>query len=209
MKREAALYKMTIKEAEGYSEEYCRKHFPLRFERAMQFRFHEDQLRCIGAGALLYEILGLEDRDLETGEHGKPFAAACDLQFNLSHSGEYIVLATAKVPVGVDIEKADRKKDKDLSSLVRYVAMPKESEWVYEDADDGGQTERFMQLWTMKESVVKAMGDGLYRSPSSFSVLPLIRGDRILLDGRELCGRTEREDGYVLSVCTCAETAVS
>lgn len=203
MKPEAALYKMTIEEAARYSEEYCRRHFPLRYKRAMQLRFREDQLRCIGAGALLYERLGLEDRDIETGEHGKPLANACELQFNLSHSGEYIVLATARTPVGVDIEKADRKAGRDLAGLVRYVAAPEECEWIYQDTDSRERAERFLQLWTMKESVVKALGDGLYRPFSSFGVLPLIGGERIVLDGNSLCGRTETDGGYSLSVCTC------
>lgn len=205
MRPEAALYKMTIEEAAGYSEEYCRRHFPARYEKALQFRFRDDQLRCIGAGALLHEILGLEERDLRTGKYGKPLADSCDLQFNLSHSGEYIVLATASAPVGVDIEKADRKNGRDFAGMVRNVAAPEESNWIFKGADDREQAERFMQLWTMKESVMKALGEGLHRSPSSFDVLPLLRGEGILLDGRVLHGRMYMEDAYVLSVCTCED----
>lgn len=201
MKPEAAIYKMTIEEAAQYSEEYCRLHFPLRYEKAMQFRFHEDRLRCIGAGALLYETLGLEDSDLRTGEYGKPLADACDLHFNLSHSGEYIVLATARTPVGVDIERLDRKPGRDPAGLIRYVAAPEERDWIYQGADDHEQAKRFLQLWTMKESVVKALGEGLHRELSSFDVLPLLRGEEVRLDDQTLCGRMEMEDQYALSVC--------
>ncbi len=201
MRPEAAIYKMTIEEAAQYSEEYCRLHFPLRYEKAMQFRIHEDRLRCIGAGALLYETLGLEDSDLRTGEHGKPLADSCDLHFNLSHSGEYIVLATARTPVGVDIERLDRKAGRGLAGLIRYVAAPEERDWIYQGADDHEQAKRFLQLWTMKESVVKALGDGLYRSFSSFNVLPLLRGEDMRLGSQMLCGRTEAKDQYALSVC--------
>lgn len=201
MKPEAAIYKMTIEEAAQYSEEYCRLHFPLRYERAMQFRFREDRLRCIGAGALLYETLGVEDRDLRTGEYGKPLADSCELHFNLSHSGEYIVLATAKAPVGVDIERLNRTGGKDLDGLIRCVAAPEERDWIYQGADDRKQAERFLQLWTMKESVVKALGEGLHRALSSFDALPLLRGEEVLLDGLMLRGRIEMENQYALSVC--------
>ena len=62
-------------------------------------------------------------------------------------------------------------------------------------------TERFFRLWTLKESVMKAVGKGLALPPSGFSVLPLTRGEPIRTEAGALFGRSTPLDGYWLSVC--------
>ena len=65
--------------------------------------------------------------------------------------------------------------------------------------------ERFTLLWTMKEAVSKALGLGLKLPFREFSVLPLLRGEALLLRGATLYGRSLPLSGYSLSVCAAGE----
>lgn len=100
------------------------------------------------------------------GTNGKPaIPQGSDLHFNISHSGQWAVCAIATVPVGVDVERlrkvnpslAERFFSPDEVAALR--ALPEEK-----------QTERFIQLWTLKECFLKAIGRGLTRNLNSFSV---------------------------------------
>lgn len=92
------------------------------------------------------------------GEHGKPSIDnnSAGLQFNLSHSGHYIVIAMARYQdVGVDIEAA--KPGRDIDKIAESYFHP--AEW---QTNAGGSDEqRFYALWTLKEAFIKAEGKGL------------------------------------------------
>ena len=69
-----------------------------------------DQARCLVAGMLLRKVCGVtEDSQLHFGEQDKPYLRG--KYFNISHSGDYVVLATADSEVGVDIEKIEPYSD--------------------------------------------------------------------------------------------------
>lgn len=100
------------------------------------------------------------------GPNGKPaFQERDDVHFNISHSGQWAVCALAAVPVGVDVEHL-RKVNPSLAErffspdeVASLRALPAEM-----------QDEKFIQLWTLKESFLKAIGRGLTRSLNSFSI---------------------------------------
>jgi phosphopantethiene--protein transferase domain len=100
------------------------------------------------------------------GANGKPaFPKGGNLHFNISHSGQWAVCALANVPVGVDVERL-RKVNPGLAErffspdeVATLKALPPEM-----------QTTKFIQLWTLKESFLKAIGRGLTRTLNSFSV---------------------------------------
>ena len=79
------------------------------------------------------------------------------LEFNISHSGEMVALAVAARPVGVDVECLSR--DSDIERLERYFS-PTEREALLALAPDD-RRRRFFELWTLKESYLKARGVGL------------------------------------------------
>lgn len=100
--------------------------------------------------------LGLENLEWTTGEHGKPrlAGAAAEWDFNLSHAGNYAVAALARgAQVGVDLESLSRPADIEL--LGRRVFSESERELVR----TGGR-ERFFDLWSRKEALLKALGCG-------------------------------------------------
>ena len=96
-----------------------------------------------------------------TGARGKPSLADASsaLDFNLSHTGPFGLLALARPgPVGVDVE--EERLGRPFAGLARRCFTPAElREWsaLSEDA----RTHGFYALWSCKEAVAKALGRGL------------------------------------------------
>jgi len=88
---------------------------------------------------------------------------AQDLRFNLSHtSGAALIGVAVGRELGIDIER-QRLMD-DLDAMARSVLSAEE--WTLWEALAGGDRIRaFYQVWTRKESYLKAIGLGLYRDP--------------------------------------------
>lgn len=128
-----------------------------------------------GLRLLLGCYLGCGPRDiaLAAGAHGKPRLETGDpaliLEFNVSHAGNMVLMAFAAAgrPVGVDVERADRRvKPLDLAPRVLSPAEIR----VLEDAPASQRARMFLTLWTVKEAAVKALGRGISMPLSSFTV---------------------------------------
>ncbi len=184
------LYLLSTDEAKKLPEAFCLAQFPGRTERASRLRFAEARLHCLGAGALLSGAAGLREAELSKGAWGKPQAEG--VHFNLSHSGGYIALAVSRTEVGVDVERVRPSRLR----LADRVLQPDELEWMRK-----APLERFFWLWTLKESVMKAVGKGLALPPRQINVLPLTRGEPIRTETCVLYGRSAPLDGHWLSVC--------
>lgn len=99
-------------------------------------------------------------------ENGKPHVAGTVVEFNLSHSGDWVVLAFGRNrQIGVDIERI--KRDMDVLSIASRYFTPEETARIEEAAD---RHALFFRLWAHKEAYVKACGSGLFRELSSFCV---------------------------------------
>jgi len=95
------------------------------------------------------------------GEHGKPRLSEpdCDLQFNLSHSGDWLACAvTSGTPVGVDLEFYNQDR---ASMRVARRYFREEEFAALEECEGGLLAERFYDFWTLKEAAVKARGEAL------------------------------------------------
>lgn len=98
--------------------------------------------------------------DIAVGGHGKPFAPALPwLDFNLSHAGSHVAIAFARnQALGVDIEV--RSRQVPVAGLSRRFFGTAEAAALARIAP-GDRTTAFLQLWTQKEAVLKALGQGL------------------------------------------------
>jgi 4'-phosphopantetheinyl transferase len=146
-------------------------------EKLARFRFAPDAARrATGRGALrelLGDYLGLPARDLvfDLERNGKPILAPSvghvDRNFNVSHSGEWVLLAfTRQSAVGIDIEKW---KPLDLLQVAKHSFMAEElAEWLQHP--ESAREETFFSTWTLKESYLKALGRGLSKDLRSFRV---------------------------------------
>ncbi len=97
------------------------------------------------------------------GNHGKPRLAPernpRDLRFNLSHSHERAVLAVATGgEIGVDIERL--RDNIEFTRLARRFFSRREADMI-DDLSGPELRRRFFQIWTAKESYIKAVGAGL------------------------------------------------
>lgn len=138
---------------------------PGRRVEAERFRPREDRLHCIAAGLLLRQVLGVRsDDDLCCNEFGKPLLVGQETCFNLSHGGNYAVLAVFHSPVGVDIEPIGERMPRVIP---RRFLLPNELAWLEAEPTP----ERFARLWTRLESALKADGRGFGLGKRDFSVM--------------------------------------
>ncbi|WP_258406253.1 4'-phosphopantetheinyl transferase family protein [Shewanella aegiceratis] len=98
----------------------------------------------------------------------KAFFARSQLVFNLSHSGDYMLLAIAQAPqleLGVDIERL--RQNTNIHAILNHYFTCQEREALLA-LPSARQRERFFDLWALKESYIKAKGLGLALSLKSF-----------------------------------------
>jgi 4'-phosphopantetheinyl transferase len=93
--------------------------------------------------------------------HGKPRLedGAGALEFSLSHSGLYAVVAVCRaVPLGIDVEQV--KPERDRTRLIEGVLSDVERRAI-EALPAEQQGLAFLRYWTRKEAMLKATGHGL------------------------------------------------
>jgi phosphopantetheinyl transferase len=90
-------------------------------------------------------------------------AAGADvsLHVSLSHSGGWLAVALAPVPVGVDLELSRRPRD--WQALARALFAEEESR-ALDDAAPVARAAVFHRVWTLKEAYAKRDGRGLTRT---------------------------------------------
>lgn len=125
--------------------------------------------------------------------------------FNLSHSGEYVVLAVSDRPVGTDIEH----KKKNCLAVAKRCFCENE----YEDIISAGTQEKqekcFLEYWTMKEAFIKHSGEGLRIPLNSFRVLRGKSGTACVDELNRWFATFFMEDAaYCVSVCSDSLTEV-
>lgn len=196
------------------NREYLEQHFdglverlyPERKSRVLAFRRREPAYTSIVAGLLLQtlveEKLGISPQALvlEKNENGKPTVQGHPaFYFNLSHAGDYVVLAHGDVPLGVDIEQI---RTQNLHVAKRCYT---EAEYAYVAGDDSEENHRFFYLWTMKESYLKLTGDGISVPLNSFEIDPLQQ----VVKGTPYRYSMRRMDDCWLAVCTGEECEIT
>lgn len=92
--------------------------------------------------------------------YGKPFCPdESSFHFNMSHSEEYVAyIFSYQDEVGIDIEFM--QKDIDVDLLVTHALSPPEIR-LFQKMDLKQKRIFFYNIWTLKESFVKAIGTGL------------------------------------------------
>ena len=158
-----------------------------RIDRYVRF---EDKARCLIAGLLLRRVCGVtDDFQLTYGAKGKPYLKDGGAFFSISHSGDYVVLATSDSEVGVDIEKVANYSD----SVAARCFTPQELKWMRSSSC----RDTFHRLWTAKESIMKGTGLGFSLPPEAFSVIPE-DSSAIFADDRYWSLDWLSYDGYII-----------
>jgi 4'-phosphopantetheinyl transferase len=143
--------------------------------RAARFRFQRDRNAFVAAHGLLRFALrqatGRTEWSFEVGVHGKPNLVAqpgvTTPAFNITHTpGLAACGLSLNGPIGVDAELRDRTAD--VASVAERCFTPDEQRRL--EAAGLDKSQRFIELWTLKEAVAKALGRGLAMDLRSFSV---------------------------------------
>lgn len=141
-------------------------------DRAQRYRRSGDRQRFVTARGVVRQRLGeLLDRAPESlrfdyGAHGKPMIApdlqrSRSLQFNTSHSGEFLLLGCSwDGAIGVDLEAPRPLSDRQILKLAQRFFLPPELECL-ERCEGEARSALFLRYWTCKEAYLKATGWGL------------------------------------------------
>ncbi len=149
----------------------------------------------------MYSDFAPQSWHFEYGQQGKPRLCSeqysqTGLEFNLSHSGDWLLIAVASdfdsasealatqtqvtdsqphdedasrtLLLGVDIERA--RANTDIYPILKRYFSSIETEALLA-LEDKVQRQRFFDLWALKESYIKATGLGLAQSLESFAFL--------------------------------------
>lgn len=163
-----------------------------RNKKAERYVFDKDKIRCVTGEALLRYVIwkhyGLMGKELvfTTSKFGKPFLANHDnIQFNLSHAGDWVLCAAGNVTLGIDVERINEKMELEIAE--RFFTA--EEYRMLMEQPSAKRNESFFQLWTLKESYIKAVGEGLQISLKRFRF-------EFALDGIKLFDEEIRDNSY-------------
>lgn len=142
--------------------EYLQRLPPAIRASIQRYRRWEDRQRVLLGKLLLRRALLSRNpgadysllEHLERTEGGKPFILG-QADFNLSHSGEIVMLAVVdEGTTGIDVEKIRPIEMDDFSRILPEISL-------LEPFDTPDRLNLFYALWTKKEAVLKAEGSGL------------------------------------------------
>ncbi len=176
---------------------------PERREKSKRFVKEVDQYRSLLGEAMLRNVLksqfDISNVEIGYGSCGKPYLQHVEnLHFNISHAGEYVAVAVHDKALGIDIEKP-RELSEGLLEMV-FTEVERRQLQV-----DDATEQCAIQLWTLKESYIKAIGLGLQKPLQEFS---FTFGDAIIVnDVSDLYASnryrfyTTHYDNHWLSLC--------
>lgn len=173
--------------------------------RCKKFRFYEDTLRTLYGEAMVRSILAqklaIKNKDIKISwtRFGKPYADGLPVQFNISHAGDWVVVAISENEVGVDIEQI---KEVEMNLAERY--FNKEEHAYIQRQEETNRLAVFYAIWTLKESYVKWLGTGLSMPINSFSFQLNTNGISMSGGYTEVAPAFKQYSlpGYKLSVCS-------
>jgi len=146
-----------------------------RIKKSEKYRYEEDKKRSIAVEYLLNQMINEAIPGIKTpakliyDEKGKPHIYRSvdgndkkgEIYFSLSHSGDYVACIIADRPCGIDVERHSDKRD--------YEKVAKRICTETELTEINNETE-FYDVWTLKESVLKAVGLGLSLDMRKFEI---------------------------------------
>lgn len=145
---------------------------------------------------MLYRAFGVKyaDDNIRIAPGGKPYIENAPFDFSCAHTNGAVAVAATGAgeekeglicinknarKIGVDIERADRDvKNKDLI-IEKFFSN--------EEKDYAVNNERFLEIWTKKESVAKVTGEGLkgIKKADTFSFSGFLQTDYIDIGGKK------------------------
>ena len=149
---------------------------------------------------ILRHILGYytkqypQDIEFIHNQYGKPLLKNSNIHFNMSHSHNIVsYIIASNYMVGIDIERHDNNLNiPELSSLV----LTMEESRYLSGLNSKEKFELFYHLWTKKESLIKANGQGLTYPINTIEAMSVSSGETIFLTNEKNALQQEQEWYY-------------
>jgi 4'-phosphopantetheinyl transferase len=181
---------------------------PLIQQDVLRFKFEKDRHRKLVSVLLLRflikNFLNLYTYNVSTNAFGKPYLKSHPgFQFNLSHSGNWVVAAISDKPLGIDVEQISVLND--FMDIAKRFYSEKEYAFLIE-CEEKIRLSLFYDIWTKKESLIKAIGKGLSIPLKSFTV-PFVSNGSVDYKGNNwsLCSLAFNDKDYKVSICFFSE----
>ncbi|WP_053375080.1 4'-phosphopantetheinyl transferase family protein [Paenibacillus sp. FJAT-27812] len=179
-----------------------------RQTKVQRFLKYEDAARSLVGDRLAREVIAnrigqsVNDIRFEVDPYGKPHLVDRKelICFNVSHSGDWIVCAIDVLPVGIDLE---RIKPIDIQIALPYFSKQERAELMSNPLEQ--RLAHFYELWTMKESFIKADGRGLSIPLHSFTVRKNGSSSQLIMEDKLSDFQLKQyviDAAYKLAVCS-------
>jgi 4'-phosphopantetheinyl transferase len=138
---------------------------PDEMERAARYYHKTDTDRFLIARGMLRVLLGMYlnrppvQLQFAEGANKKPFVCSTEpvqVHYNVSHSGDWILIAVANMDMGIDVEKIN--PDFNFSEILGSCFSLQEIAFI---ANENLAANGFYRLWTRKEALLKATSKGI------------------------------------------------
>jgi 4'-phosphopantetheinyl transferase len=168
-KDEIHIYKANISDI---SKDYEKMSYSLSSgekKRVGDFINQDDRKRFILARYVLrtaiyyYTGVDLSNKDFAYTQYKKPFLdkkLGLNIEFNIAHAGDIILVAFSKQPIGIDIE-LEREIDE---SLFNELVLTKNELEYFKNINYQIAKQIFCRIWVNKEAYIKLIGLGFYYS---------------------------------------------
>ncbi|WP_339924795.1 4'-phosphopantetheinyl transferase superfamily protein [uncultured Cyclobacterium sp.] len=142
-------------------------------KRAANYLQEKDRIRFILGHACVKDLISryldidVAQVSLNKGANGKPYISPVHkLYFNISHSGDWVLIAFGSEELGVDLENITG--DFITDPLMAQCFHENEIK-VIRTSDD--PTAEFFKFWTRKEAFLKATGNGMVDELNQFTCM--------------------------------------
>lgn len=130
-------------------------------KNAMVGRFLTKKFVSEATGLAWKEIKILRD-----SVHHKPYFPEYNVQFNVSHSGDFVILGgeVGNLNIGVDLMKIELQRCTTVPEFFRLMSkqfLQEEWDFVNSQNTDAKKMAAFYRFWCLKESFTKATGTGI------------------------------------------------
>ena len=169
-----------------------------RKEKILSYKFENGRKESLGSALMLQKVLfqnNLTPQNIKYGQNGKPEISG--LNFNISHSKNFVICSVSENPVGCDIEKIRPVK----SGFEKRFFTQNEVSYLEKFLGDE-KLKQFCRLWTMKESYMKFTGEGMKLALNRFEFI-IEDSVKVFRDG-VLCSCFIKEYeflDYCISIC--------
>lgn len=179
-----------------------------RQAKISRLKFDKDRLHSMMSEILARKCISekysmpYESIEFCKGAYGKPYVyLEKKVEFNWSHSGNWIVFVMDTQPVGIDVEAVKSLNEMDLAR--QFFAWQEVNQ--LEEIDHIKRRNYFFKLWTLKESYIKWRGTGMNTLLSSFHFIENKHGDLLFHNRNEdICffHTVQLDSQHYASVCS-------